>query len=161
MKMSEVVGSNQIVHKLEGDKKEDVIKSLVALLEKGKKISEDDAAKVYRALLARERLGSTGIGRGVAVPHAKVDGVAKPIGAMALLAQPMDFAAIDGGPVDVVMLFLFPKEDPGAHLKVMGHVSGILRSTPFSQYARATKDRKALVELVKDAEDLRPAGGTS
>lgn len=85
------------------------------------------AGQILAALAAREALGSTGLGRGFALPHARMEGIAEPFGLFARLARPIDFAAIDGQPVDIVVLLLTQAHSDAAHLAALSQVSRRLR----------------------------------
>jgi nitrogen PTS system EIIA component len=97
-----------------------------------------DAAVVYSELIKRENLGSTGVGAGIAIPHARIAGVARPFGALLRLSKGIDFAAIDGAPVDIVFLLLLPAAPSGDHLNALASAARRLRDP-----ARATKIRRA------------------
>lgn len=106
-----------------------------------------DAKMVVDRLLDRERLGSTGFGGGVAIPHGKIDGLDRVVGLFAKLAQPIDFAAIDEMPVDLVFLLLSPPEAGVDHLKALAGVSRKLRDRAFVAKLRGTGSADALYAL--------------
>jgi mannitol/fructose-specific phosphotransferase system IIA component (Ntr-type) len=87
-----------------------------------------DAEELFRDLWEREQQGSTGIGGGVAIPHCKVKGLAKPVVALGLIAAGVDFEADDGQPVVLIVLILSPSESPAAHLQVLAVVSRWIKS---------------------------------
>ena len=103
-----------------------------------------DARAVFDAVLLRERLSGTGIGDGVAIPHASVAGVQRPIGAFARLDPPQNFNAIDGRPCDLVFLLLTPPERGGDHLKALARVARFFRRSEMRDKLR---DARALGEL--------------
>lgn len=86
-----------------------------------------DAATIEAALLAREDLGSTGIGGRIAIPHAVIDGIAAPFGVLAVLRKPLAFDAVDAQPVEVVFLLLTPPGNAGDHLKILSSVARRMR----------------------------------
>lgn len=98
-------------------------------------------------LADREKLGSTGFGGGVAIPHAKVDGLAQVTGLFARLAQPIDFDAVDDLPVDLVFLLLSPTDAGAEHLKALARVSRRLRDRTFLAKLRGAGSRDALYAL--------------
>lgn len=107
-----------------------------------------DSAAVADALLAREKLGSTGFGGGVATPHGKLPGLPAVVGLFARLAQPLDFAAVDELPVDLVFVLLSPPDAGAAHLKALARVSRALRDPAFVAKLRGAGSRDALFALL-------------
>ncbi len=101
--------------------------ALQMMIEAVAKASELDARVAYEAVLMRERLSGTGMGDGVAVPHAQVKGLTRPLGAFARLDPPQDFGALDGRAADLVFLLLTPAEKGADHLKALARVSRFLR----------------------------------
>ena len=99
-------------------------------------------------LLKREELGSTGMGGGIAIPHARIQAVAKPFGILVKLRQPIDFDAIDGLPVDLVFLLLLPTSPQGEQLDALASVARKLRSTSALARMRQAKDPLALYSLI-------------
>jgi PTS system nitrogen regulatory IIA component len=99
-----------------------------------------DNASVLAALQAREALGSTGVGSGIAVPHARIDGLAGLVGFFARLERPVAFDAIDGRPVDLVVMLLSPPTGHGQHLAALAQVSRLLRNPVTAEALRGTDD---------------------
>jgi PTS system nitrogen regulatory IIA component len=95
---------------------------------------------VYEALLQRERLGSTGIGEGIAIPHGKLPGLSRIFGLMARLDKPVDFEALDDQPVDILFLLLAPEGAGADHLKALARVARVLREPGLIERLRATRD---------------------
>ena len=111
-----------------------------------------DATEVVERLTERERLGSTGFGGGIAIPHAKLDGIDKVRGAVLLLAQPIPFDAIDEAPVDVVFMLLSPADSGAEHLKTLARVSRLLRSETQLARIRGVRSEAALFALLANGE---------
>jgi len=111
-----------------------------------------DAAEVANALVAREKLGSTGFGGGVATPHGRIDGLAHVVGVFARLAQPIDFKAVDDLPVDIVFTLLSPPDAGAAHLKALALVSRSLRDRAFVAKLRGAASPDALYALFSTGE---------
>jgi nitrogen PTS system EIIA component len=103
---------------------------------------------VLDALLARENLGSTGVGHGIAVPHARIDGIGRLFGLFARLEKPIDFAAIDEQPVDLVFLLLIPSSAGGEHLAALAAVSRRLRDKDVLRQLRARRDSHGLFDIL-------------
>ena len=115
-----------------------------------------DERVVAERLAERERLGSTGFGAGVAIPHAKIDGLGQVVGAFVRLAQPIDFAAADDLPVDLVFMLLSPVDAGADHLKALAQVSRALRDRAFTAKLRGAASDDALFALI-GANDARDA----
>lgn len=115
-----------------------------------------DAAAVGKAVAAREKLGSTAFGGGVATPHGKVEGLEQVRGVFARLPHPIDFDAVDDLPVDIVFMLLSPPDAGAAHLKALARVSRALRDTAFVDKLRGAGSRDALVALLTSG-DIRDA----
>lgn len=109
-----------------------------------------DERRLFDRLLERERLGSTGIGGGIAIPHARLPSLARPSGLFARLATPIDFDAIDDRPVDIVFLLAAPEGAGADHLKALARVSRLLRDRALVEKLRATDNSEALYALLVD-----------
>lgn len=108
---------------------------------------------IHSALLSRERLGSTGIGNGVAVPHAPVAGLVEPFAALVILKKPIDFEAVDDLPVDIVFLLLSSPEGTSEYLKILAAVARKTRGQTILQMLRSAKSPSAAYSiLVEQAE---------
>ena len=107
-----------------------------------------DERRLFDRLLERERLGSTGIGGGIAIPHGRMAGLEKPVGLFARLGHPVDFDSIDERPVDAVFLLLAPEGAGADHLKALARVSRLLRDRSLVEKLRATENADALYALL-------------
>ena len=107
-----------------------------------------DERKLFDRLLERERLGSTGIGGGIAIPHGRLSTMTKPLGLFARMAHPVDFDAIDERPVDIVFLLVTPESAGADHLKALARVSRLLRDRSLVDKPRATESAEALYALL-------------
>src|ERR1700690_3851098 len=103
-----------------------------------------EASAIVDALLAREELGSTGLGQGIALPHARIEGVRRLFGLFARLERPIDFAAIDDKPVDLVFLLLIPSGAGVEHLAALAAISRRLRDKEVLRLVRSARDPRAL-----------------
>jgi nitrogen PTS system EIIA component len=105
---------------------------------------------IYEALLQRERLGSTGIGEGIAIPHGKLPSLTRIFGLVARLEKPVDFEALDAQPVDVLFLLLAPEGAGADHLKALARVARVLREPGLIERVRATRDANALYAIMTE-----------
>ncbi len=112
-----------------------------------------DADLVLERLQERENLGSTGFGRGVAIPHARVDGVRRPVTALLKLAEPVDFAAADGMPVDLVFGLVSPEASGVGHLHALAAISRLVRDERVHDALSEAPDTEALFGLLANAAD--------
>ena len=115
------------------------------------------AASVVEALLEREALGATGVGQGVALPHARIEGLQSVVGAFILLEQPVDFNAVDHRPVDVAFALFAPKEAGVEHLKALALVSRTLREATVCAKLRANKDAATLYAILTEGQKVQAA----
>ena len=106
--------------------------------------------EIFDSLIGRERLGSTGLGKGVALPHGRLNGLKKPIAAMAVLKQGTDFDAIDRNPVDLLFALLVPEESTDEHLQILAHLAAMFSNQEFCTKLRNCDDSKQCFELVSN-----------
>ncbi len=110
------------------------------------------AREIFDSLLQRERLGSTGIGNGIAIPHGKLAKCNRITGVFARLEKPIDFDALDGAPVDLVFLLLAPEHAGADHLKALARIARILRDPVITTRLRATRDADGLFLLLTQVQ---------
>jgi PTS system nitrogen regulatory IIA component len=116
-----------------------------------------DATIAVDALIERESLGPTGVGRGVALPHARVDEIDHVIGVFVMLEQPIEFESVDRQPVDLAFALFAPKEDGVEHLKALARVSRMLRDENVCQKLRANGDASTLYAILTDEQSVKAA----
>ncbi len=116
--------------------------------------------EVLDAILDREKLGSTGLGGGVAIPHAHLEKLSGICGVFARLHEPVDFDALDDQPVDLVFMLLAPKQAGAQHLRALAKVSRLFRDRQICAKLRSTENAEALFLLLQDALELDRPGGT-
>jgi len=116
-----------------------------------------DERDIFETLLQRERLGSTGIGEGIAIPHGKPARLGRLFGLMARLEKPVDFESLDGQPVDLVFLLLAPEGAGADHLKALSRIARVLRGPGVVERLRATRDANALYAVLTQEPAPRAA----
>src|SRR4051794_5683029 len=116
-----------------------------------------DEAGIFETLLQRERLGSTGIGEGIAIPHGKMPGLTRIFGLVARLEKPIDFEALDSQPVDILFLLLAPEGAGADHLKALARVARVLREPGLIERVRATRDADAVYAVLTEIQAPRAA----
>jgi nitrogen PTS system EIIA component len=152
MKLSDFVIREAILVDLEATGKEETIREIVRSLRDAGKLGDGDVEGVSRAILGREELGSTGIGQGVAVPHTRHPTVDRLIGTVALSRRGVDFAALDGEPVDIFFLLISPPNQPGDHLRALENISRHLKNEKFVRFLRQARSREAVIEVLEEAD---------
>jgi len=120
--------------------------------------ASDLAGAVFDALLARERLGSTALGEGVAVPHCRLAGCTQTIGLLLRLADGIDFDAPDGKPVDLLFVLVVPQEATDEHLQLLGRIAGMFNDPATRNGLRAAQSAEELYERVQVFERDAPTG---
>ena len=112
-----------------------------------------DAAEILSSISERERLGSTGFGHGVAIPHGKIESLARIYCMFARLSEPVDYKAIDGQPVDLIFLLLSPPDAGAEHLKALAAISRVTRHAPTLEKMRGARSRDALAAVLLGADE--------
>jgi nitrogen PTS system EIIA component len=149
MRMSDFVVRDAIIPDLAAVNKEGVIREMAGSLRAAGCFRDADQEDVVRAILKRELLGSTGIGRGVAIPHTKHNGVERLIGTVAVSPKGVSFESLDGEPVQVFVLLISPQDRPGDHLRALENVSRCLRDDNFVKALRAATTRDQIWSLLE------------
>ncbi len=153
MKFIDFVNREAIRTSIDVDDKEQVIRSMVtALLESGK-IAKDEHESIVEAILKREELGSTGIGRGVAVPHTKHPSVSELVGTVAVSEAGVDFDSLDGEKVHLLFLLVSPPDQPGDHLRALENISRQLRDETFCRFLKQSKTPDDIWQLLEEADN--------
>ena len=150
MKITDILSPDMVIADLKGTTKPEVLNELAkALTSKYKEISLADLTAV---LAERERLGSTAIGDGIAIPHGKLRGVTKIIGAFGRHVPGVDFDSLDGGPSQLFFVLVAPEDSASLHLKALARVSRLLKEGSFRERLLAAKDADELFRLIKEED---------
>jgi len=153
MKFVDFISPEAIRAELTADDKEGVIREMVqALLDAGR-IQKDQVESIVRAILNREELGSTGIGRGVAVPHTKHPSVEDLVGTVGVSTEGVDFNSLDGERVYVFFLLISPPDRPGDHLRALENISRQLRSDTFCRFLKQSKTADEIRQLLDEVDN--------
>jgi PTS system fructose-specific IIA component/PTS system nitrogen regulatory IIA component len=153
MKFADFISREAIRAELQADDKEGVIREMIqALLEAGK-IESSEFESIVKAILKREELGSTGIGRGVAVPHTKHPSVDRLIGTVAVSREGVDFNSLDGERVQLFFLLISPPDRPGDHLRALENISRQLRDDTFCKFLKKAKSAVEIEQLLDEADN--------
>ena len=145
MLLTDLVAPNAIIPALRVNNKKQVLQELAA---KAAELCGQSERTILETLLQREKLGSTGVGSGVAIPHGKLPKLGKLFGLFARLERPIDFEALDSQPVDLVFLLLAPEAAGADHLKALARVARLLRDPDVKRKLRDSRDAEALYAVL-------------
>lgn len=149
MELSDLLQENGVVANLKAGSKKQVLQELSQLAAKVTGIHE---RAIFDVLLERERLGTTGVGRGIAIPHGKLKELNQLYGLFAKLEKPVDFDAIDDAPVDLIFLLLAPESAGADHLKALARISRLLRDESMCARLRSASRAEALYAMLLDPD---------
>ena len=155
MQIMEFLSKKAIVTDIKSNKKEDVIKELVDALINAGDIEKRCRNKLIDSLMSREALGSTAIGQGIAIPHAKSDCVEKLVAAFGLSNKGVDFDSLDGELAYIFFLLVAPQDSAGPHLKALARISRLLKDKYFRDTLRASEDDKAVIKIITQEDEKR------
>jgi PTS system nitrogen regulatory IIA component len=150
MHLSDFLDFDAIKPSLSGGNKRALLQQL-AQLAAGR--LDADAGEILSSVSERERLGSTGFGQGVAIPHGKIEGLARIYCLFARLSDPVDYKSIDGQKVDLVFLLLSPPDAGAEHLKALAAISRVTRHAPTLEKMRGARSRDALAAVLMGADE--------
>jgi nitrogen PTS system EIIA component len=153
MKFADFIRVSAIKADLVAEGKDDAIRELVAGLVASQDIAEGDQESIIKAIMKREELGSTGIGRGVAVPHTKHPSVDRLIGTVGVSAEGVDFNSLDGEKVQLFFLLISPPDRPGDHLRALENISRQLRNDTFCRFLKQAKTADDVQQLLEEADN--------
>ncbi len=145
MPLTDLVAPNAIIPALKVNGKKQTLQELAA---KAAELCGQNERTIYEILLQREKLGSTGVGHGIAIPHGKLAKLNKLFGLFARLDRPVDFEALDGEPVDLVFLLLAPEGAGADHLKALARVARLLRAPEIARKLRESRDAETLYAVL-------------
>lgn len=156
MKLSEFVVEEAVIADLKVATKPDAIRALVESLVGSGRINADDQEHIISAIMTREELGSTGIGRGVAVPHTKHASVDSLIATVGLCHDGLDFSSLDGGDVFIIFLLVSPPDRPGDHLRGLETITRHLKRDDFCRFLKQSKTPAQVMDLLREADSHEP-----
>ena len=145
MPLNDLVAPNAVIPALKVNNKKQAVQELAA---KAAQLTGQNERAIFEILLQREKLGSTGVGSGVAIPHGKLPKLSKLFGLFARLDRPIDFEALDAQPVDLIFLLLAPEAAGADHLKALARVARLLRDPEVARKLRDCRDAEALYAVL-------------
>jgi len=153
MKFSDFINVASIKAGIQADDKPAVIRELVESLAAAGAIGQDQVAGIVSAIMKREELGSTGIGRGVAVPHTKHASVERLVGTVGVSIAGVDFNSLDGDKVHLFFLLVSPPDRPGDHLRALENISRQLRDEMFCRFLKQAQSSQDIQQLLNEADN--------
>ena len=150
MKICEVLQKEAILDDLKGQNKKGILEELVAPVSEIAGVHQEDLVKV---LLERERLGSTGIGGGIGIPHGKMKNLDSLVLGFGLSRKRVDFESLDGKPAHIFFLLITPENSTGLHLKLLARISRILKNEPFKDRLLNASDRDEILSIIKGEDE--------
>lgn len=145
MPLADLVAPNAVMAALKVNGKKQALQELSA---RAAELSGQNERAIFEILMQREKLGSTGVGNGIAIPHGKLPKLNKLFGLFARLARPVDFDALDGQPVDLIFLLLAPEGAGADHLKALARVARLLRDPELARKLRDSRDAEAIYAVL-------------
>jgi PTS system fructose-specific IIA component/PTS system nitrogen regulatory IIA component len=152
MKLADLIVKDAIVPQIKATEREGAIRELVEALVQTGAVPADQVASLTKALLDREKHGSTGFGKGVAVPHAKHPAVKKRVATIGRSTEGIDFCSLDEAPVYTVVLLLSPPETPELHLEAMEIIFRHLQQDSFRRFLRQAATRQETMDLIAEVD---------
>ncbi len=152
MKLCDFMAEKAIVPELQSDTRDAVIRELVEALAQTGHVVKNKVDEIVQNLIERENQGSTGIGKGIAVPHIKHASVKKIVGTIGCNKKGIDFASLDHAPVYSVLLLLSPPNDPDRHLEAMESLFSHLQRDMFRKFLRQAENREMILDLLSEAD---------
>lgn len=152
MKISDLLSSKAVSADLKSTTKADVIAELVDLLISAGSVEKKHRKKVLEILMAREALGSTAIGQGIAIPHGKYASIKKLVGCLGVSKQGINFDSLDGEPAYIFFLLVAPVDSAGPHLKALARISRLLKDKYIREILKTAKDDKSILTIVQQED---------
>jgi mannitol/fructose-specific phosphotransferase system IIA component (Ntr-type) len=153
MKFADFVSREAIRAEITADDKQGVIREMVQALLEANKVAQSEYESIVKAIMKREELGSTGIGRGVAVPHTKHPSIDRLVGTVAVSSEGVDFDSLDGEKVHLFFLLISPPDRPSDHLRALENVSRQLRDETFCKFLKQAKSPEDILLLLDEADN--------
>ena len=153
MGFSDFVCLKALIPELKATDRNGAIAELVSALDKAGRLGKGNCEEITKAMIKREREASTGMGKGIAVPHVKHRAVQDIVASIGVSSTGIDFAALDKQPVYSVILLISPIDNPGKHLQIMEHVFRCLQQEKFRKFLRQSQTAEQIMYLLKEADE--------
>ncbi len=151
MKISDLLDNSNVIPDLSADDKKEAIDKLVGAL--SSKLDEDTITSVRNAVMERENIMSTGVGKGLAIPHGKSSHLSQTYAAFAKLHEPIAYEAIDNEPVQILFLLVGPESQNSVHIKMLSRISRLLNSSAFREKLLSSTDKESIIKHFRAEEE--------
>lgn len=152
MNIFSLLDTQTILPNLKAKNKAEILDKLVSTLES--KVSGDQLEKIYEAVIERENIMSTGVGKGLAIPHGKTSGIDQTYAAFAILNDPVDYEAIDNEPVSMVFLLVGPQSSNSLHIKLLSRISRLMNNSEFREKLRNCETSEDIIKQFQEEEHV-------
>jgi PTS system nitrogen regulatory IIA component len=153
MKIMNILDPKCVVLPLKGKEKKEIIKELIDVLVQNRKIKEKDKEEVFKSVMEREKLGSTGVGLGIAIPHGRTAAVDKLIGALGISPEGVEFETLDGEPVHFVFLILSPLEATSDYLRAISRVARMFKDKFLREALKNVSSVEEVIKIIKQEDN--------
>jgi PTS system fructose-specific IIA component/PTS system nitrogen regulatory IIA component len=153
MKFADFILKDAVSAELQANNKPGIIREMVQSLVNAGGIKKEDFDGIVNAIIKREELGSTGIGRGIAVPHTKHANVDRLVGCVAVSSEGVDFESLDCEKVYLFFLLISPPDQPGEHLRALEHITRQLKDDTFCRFLKQAKTKEDILTLLEEADN--------
>jgi len=153
MKFADFILSDAVKAEVKATDKQGVIREMVQSVLDAGGVKKEEHEGIVKAIIKREELGSTGIGRGIAVPHTKHPSVKRLVGTVAVSADGVDFDSLDCEKVQLFFLLVSPPDCPGDHLRALEHITRQLKDDTFCRFLKQSKTKEDILSLLEEADN--------
>lgn len=150
MNIISLLEQKTVIPDLEAATKEEVLDKLITVL--ADKVSEQELEAIRSAVMEREKIMSTGVGKGLAIPHGKASGILDNYAAFGLLREPVEYEAIDGEPVSMVFLLVGPQSSNSFHIKMLSRISRLMNNSEFREQLNACTSSEEILQMFEEEE---------
>ncbi len=152
MDIVSLLHKHNVLHELEADTKEEVLNKLIATL--SDEVDEKALEEISNAVFEREAIMSTGVGKGLAIPHGKASGISETYAAFATLKKPVDYEAVDGEPVIMIFLLVGPKSSNSLHIKMLSRISRLMNNSSFREKLKECSSADEIIGVFEEEEKV-------
>jgi len=154
MKLTDFISKSAIIKELKSKDKKGAMSEIIETMKGAYKVEKLKTSEILDSLIKREKIGSTGIGNSISVPHVKIDGIKTVVGAFGRSATGIDFNAIDGEPVHLIFLILASTDDPDSNLQALRRIAQVAKQPNFCKFLREAKDASEIMGLFRELDEV-------
>lgn len=152
MNIVSLLNTDNVIPNLEARDKDEALNKLIDLLKP--KVEEEELERMRKAVLEREQIMSTGVGKGLAIPHGKAPGISDNYAAFAILKDPVDYNAVDGQPVNLIFLLVGPQSSNSFHIKMLSRISRLMNNNEFRENLSRCNSAEQILEAFEEEEKI-------